>query len=74
MVSILRTVLATTGPMEGVESSGLLGGPQLGSEVTLVWQCLQIQAVRGGGSWKFPAQARSHRGFWQLDIQTQVVG
>lgn len=53
MVSILRTVLVTTGPMEGVESSGLLGGPQFGSEVTLVWQCLQIQAARGGGPGSF---------------------
>lgn len=24
--------------------------------------------------WKFPAQARSHCGFWLLDIQTQAAG
>lgn len=26
------------------------------------------------GSWNFPAEARSHHGFWQLDVQPELVG
>ena len=75
-VSILRTVLAIMGPREDAESSGLLVGPRLGPEhsgntgvAVLVNSSNQRREF-----WKFPAQARSHYGFWLLDIQTQVVG
>lgn len=75
-VSILRTILAIMGPVEDVESSGLLVGPQLGPEHSgnMRVAVLVNSSNQRREFWKFPAQARSHYGFWLVDIQTQVVG
>lgn len=56
-----------------VQASGWAAYSALSTQVTLAWQCLQMTAIRGGGSGTFQPKLEV-TGFWQLGIQTEVVG